>query len=147
MSRAFVKEGEDRPERPPPRPVSDRPNRVTRNGLKLLNAALARAREAGDDRNVAYFEDRIAGAIVVTAHEGDPATVAFGSAVTVREAGGAAVRWQIVGEDEADPAHGTIAWASPYAAALMGHRCGDRVVVRRPAGSTAVVIEKVEALK
>lgn len=147
MSRAFVKDGDDRPERPPPRPVSDRPNRVTARGLELLRDGLARARGAGDERNVAYFEERIASAIVVGAHEGDPSEVAFGSTVTVREPRGALVRLQIVGEDEADRAHGSIAWASPYAAALLGHRAGDRVVVQRPAGATTVLVEKVEPLR
>lgn len=147
MSRAFVKDGDDRPERPPPRPVSDRPNRVTAHGLEQLHAALDRARDARDERNVAYFEERIASAIVVDAHEGDPKAIAFGSTVTVREPSGARVRLRIVGEDEADPAHGTIAEASPYAAALLGHRAGDRVVVQRPAGATAVLVEEVEPLR
>lgn len=147
MSRAFVKDGDDRPERPPPRPVSDRPNRVTTQGLELLHAALAEARDAGDERNVAYFEERIASAIVVKAHEGKPKSIAFGSTVTVRETGGSLVRVRIVGEDEADPAHGSIAWVSPYAQALMGHRAGDRVVVQRPAGPTTVRVEEVEPLR
>lgn len=147
MSRAFVKDGDDRPERPPPRPVSDRPNRVTAHGLELLHAGLERAHATGDERNVAYFEERIGSAIVVEAHEGNPKAIAFGSTVTVREPRGGLVRLQIVGEDEADPAHGTIAWASPYAAALMGHRAGDRVVVQRPAGATTVLVEEVEPLQ
>lgn len=147
MSRAFVKDGDDRPERPSPRPVSDRPNRVTARGLEMLRDALARARDANDQRNAAYFEERIAGAIVVGSHEGEPGTIAFGSTAIVREASGSSVRLQIVGEDEADPAHGTIAWASPYAAALMGHRSGDRVVVQRPAGPAIVFVEEVEPLR
>ncbi|HEY1653925.1 MAG TPA: GreA/GreB family elongation factor [Candidatus Tumulicola sp.] len=146
MSRAFVKEGDDRPERPPPRPASDRTNYVTARGLTLLREQLEAARAAGDERNVAYYEDRIAVAVPVDAHAGPPGTIAFGSTVVARESGGAQLRVRIVGEDEADPRHGTIAWSSPYAQALAGHRAGDRVVVQRPAGPAAIVVEAVETL-
>ena len=146
MSRGFVKDDDDRPERPPARPVSDRPNYVTAHGLALLRNAAEQARAAGDKRNAEYYEERVASAEVV-----DPATVeklgvvAFGRTVVGRdERSGAPIRLRIVGEDEADPAHGTISWMSPYASALLGHRAGDRVVVQRPAGPATVVIEAVE---
>ena len=77
---------------------------------------------------------------------GKPGAIAFGSTVVVRERGGATIRLRIVGEDEANPARGTIAWTSPYAEALIGHRAGDRVVVQRPAGPAAIVVDSVETL-
>ncbi len=145
MSRGFVKDDDDRPERPPPRPVSDRPNYVTSSGLALLNDALERARASADKRNVEYYEERIASAQVVDPKSAELGVVAFGRTVIGHEdAGGAKIRLRIVGEDEADPAHGTISWISPYAEALIGHRAGDRVVVQRPAGPAVVVIDAVE---
>ncbi len=145
MSRGFVKDDDDRPERPPPRPVSDRPNYVTSSGLALLNDALDRARASADKRNVEYYEERIASAQVVDPKSAEPGVVAFGRTVIGHEdAGGAKIRLRIVGEDEADPARGTISWISPYAEALIGHRAGDRVVVQRPAGPAVVVIDAVE---
>jgi transcription elongation factor GreB len=145
VSRGFVKDDDDRPERPPSRPVSDRPNHVTSNGLALLHDALERARASADRRNVAYYEERIASAEVVDPQSAEPGVVAFGRTVIGHEEGsGAKIRLRIVGEDEADPAHGTISWISPYAEALFGHRAGDRVVVQRPAGPAAVVIDAVE---
>jgi transcription elongation GreA/GreB family factor len=141
VSRAFVKDDDDRPARPPARPVSDRPNYVTARGLGLLQTALAQARAAQDQRNVEYYEDRIATAEVVDPGTGEPGVVAFGASVVVREEGGGVVRLRIVGEDEADPIHGTVAWISPYAQALLGRRVGERVVVARPSGPAAVVVE------
>lgn len=141
MSRAFVKDDDDRPARPPSRPVSDRPNYVTARGLGLLQSALAQARASADARNVDYYKDRVATADVVDPGAGEPGVVAFGTSVVVREESGAVVRLRIVGEDEADPIHGTIAWVSPYAQALLGRRIGERVVVARPSGPAAVVIE------
>lgn len=35
--------------------------------------------------------------------------------------------WRIVGEDEADPAAGSLAYVAPLARALMGRRVGDLV--------------------
>jgi transcription elongation GreA/GreB family factor len=146
VSRGFVKDDDDRPERPPSRPVSDRPNFVTANGLRLLHEALAQARANADQRNVAYYDGRIASAEVIDPKAAEPGTVAFGRTVIGHEEGSAAkIRLRIVGEDEADPAHGTISWISPYAQALHGHRAGDRVVVQRPAGPAVVVIEAVES--
>jgi len=146
MSRGFVKDDDDRPEREPSRPVSDRPNYVSAHGLELLQAALETARAGGDRRNVEYFEERVASAQVVDPESAEPGTVAFGRTVTVRDEGSETpIRLRIVGEDEADPAHGTISWISPYASALLGHRAGDRVVVQRPAGPTTVVIDSVSS--
>ena len=44
--------------------------------------------------------------------------------------------WRIVGEDEADPAQGTVSHVSPLARALLGRRMGDEVSV---AGQTVEI--------
>lgn len=145
MSRAFVKDWEDRPERPLPRPVdSERPNYVTPNGLRRLREALEAARASGDERDTTYYEERVESAVVVEPGSRPRDEVAFGSTVVVHDERGAQVRLRIVGADEADPAHGTISWISPYAQALLGHHRGERVVVQRPAGPATVVIETIE---
>lgn len=144
MSRAFVKDDDDRPEPAVKRTAGDAPNYVTAAGLGLLQESLASAREAGDARNADYFEERIASAIVDDPAGHVPGEVAFGATVTTRDERGKTTRVRIVGEDEADPARGSIGWSSPYAQALLGHRAGDRVVVHRPAGPAAVAIETVE---
>jgi transcription elongation GreA/GreB family factor len=47
--------------------------------------------------------------------------------VTVRYDDGAERSYALVGEDEADPAHGSISWISPIAQALIGSSAGDDV--------------------
>ena len=37
--------------------------------------------------------------------------------------------YRIVGEDEADPAHGSVSYVSPLAAALLGKPVGDKARV------------------
>ena len=67
-----------------------------------------------------------------------PATgkVIFGSTVDLEdEDSGAAVTYQIVGEDEADIKAHRISFASPIARALVGKEKGDSVVVTAPGGA------------
>jgi transcription elongation GreA/GreB family factor len=139
MSRAFVNEGrfvDDLPDRA----VSEHTNYVTPRGLELIEAALDAARRshgeaqaAGDrealanaTRDLRYWNSRRASAQLVA---GDPniSTVQFGSTVTIARHDGREQTFRIVGEDEADPAHGTISHASPLAQALLRRAVGDAV--------------------
>ncbi len=143
MSRAFVKDDDDRPEPEFQRPRTDAPNYVTRRGLKLLHEALERARASGDDRNVRYFEERIASAMFAEPPK-DRTRVTFGATVRARDAKGQMLTLRIVGEDEAEPARGSVSWQSPIAQAFEGHAAGDRVAFDRPAGPIDYTIDSVE---
>ena len=70
--------------------------------------------------------------------------VVFGSTVDLEgQDGGARVRYQIVGEDEADIRQGLIAITSPIARALVGKEEGDVVDVQAPGGVRSYEIVKV----
>ena len=139
MSRAFVNE-DHAVEDVPDRPVSPHPNYVTERGLALSEAALAatrrdfaQAQAAGDRaalakaaRDVRYWGARRASAQVVQAGA-DRDTVQFGTAVTIVRDNGRRQTFRIVGEDEADPANGSISHVSPLARALLGRQIGDTV--------------------
>lgn len=59
----------------------------------------------------------------------------FGATVKLEdEETGAAVTYQIVGEDEADLKHGLINISSPIARALIGKEEGDTAEVQAPGG-------------
>ena len=142
MSRAFVKESEDAGNELelPERSVSQHRNLVTPAGLELIEAevraleeALAAARSADDkaalarcQRDLRYWNQRRATAEVVP-----PPTrrdkVRFGSTVVVRLDAGAEKTLRIVGEDEASPATGLIAYVAPVAAQMIGAVVGERV--------------------
>ena len=142
MSRAFVREpeGADAIEDLPDRPISPHPNLVTAEGLARIDAELARLHrdyaeaQAANDRpslakvarDLRYWTSRRATAQVV-APASDTSKVQFGSTVTVARDGGRRQTFRIVGEDEADPARGTLSHASPLARALFGKRVGDVV--------------------
>ena len=57
----------------------------------------------------------------------DRDTVQFGTAVTIVRDNGRRQTFRIVGEDEADPANGSISHVSPLARALLGQQIGDTV--------------------
>lgn len=146
MSRAFVKERDDAPtDSLPELRISDHPNYVTPRGLEAIDTKLAElgaALAAGPDegeaallqRDLRYWSTRHATAQLVSASDVPNNEVAFGSRVTLRRDGGVPETIEIVGEDEADPAAGKIAWVAPFAAALIGAEPGDVVEVgpRKP---------------
>jgi transcription elongation GreA/GreB family factor len=149
MSRAFVKETDETVDELPDRPLSPHPNLVTPRGLAAIEDTLARLRKqqaaaqaSGDraalatlSRDLRYWAARRASAQVVPTSP-DAGEVRFGCALTIRRDDGRNQTYRIVGEDEADPAHGTISYVSPVARAPMGKGVGD--VVR--AGSSDVEI-------
>jgi transcription elongation GreA/GreB family factor len=137
MSRAFVREvDETRPPPPRERPVSSAPNRVTPRGARLieqtvveLEAQLAAA-GAGEElpalrRDLRYWSARRSTMLIVPTRQ-RPSAVAFGVRATIRR-GEQIHEIHIVGEDEADPAAGLIAWTAPLARALEGAQVGETV--------------------
>ena len=137
MSRAFVNE-DDFIEELPDRAISEHPNLVTERGLALIEQALAAARRehgeaqrAGDreslaraGRDLRYWTARRTSAQLRAPQPGVD-TVQFGHAVTILRDDGRQQTFRIVGEDEADPARGSISYVSPLARALLGKRVGD----------------------
>ena len=61
--------------------------------------------------------------------EPDSDVVRFGMTVTLKGGNGKTHKWTIVGEDEADAAHGTISHVSPMAKALFGKTIGEEATV------------------
>jgi transcription elongation factor GreA len=71
--------------------------------------------------------------------------VVFGATVQLIDLeSGAQVRYQIVGEDEADIKEGMMSISSPIARALIGKQEGDTVEVSVPSGTRAYEIASVE---
>ena len=120
------------------RPLSPHRNLVTPEGLAQIDAEIERAhaqvtqaQEAGDrsataraQRELRYWQARRGSAELVPPM-GDKTKVHFGSSVKIRYEDGRIMRFRIVGEDEADPAKGTISYVSPMARALISKEVGD----------------------
>jgi transcription elongation GreA/GreB family factor len=137
MSRAFVKDVDDAPLPPiPERPVSPAPNLVTLRGALLIEQAIATLEErmvaASDEkvlsdlrRDLRYWSTRRSNMQIMPPVDA-PTSVEFGVRATIRRAG-ATREVCIVGEDEADPSAGLIAWTAPLARALKGAQTGETV--------------------
>lgn len=146
MSRAFVKEdrSDKEPAQTPVRRARAHPYYVTPDGLKDLRRQLALAAQHENEREVADLQERIEAAVVVDPAQQPHDAVHFGARVTVEDSQRKRNAYRIVGEDEADPAHGTISWLSPLAQALLEHRTGERVIWQRPAGALPLRIVSIE---
>ncbi len=70
--------------------------------------------------------------------------VVFGATVHLVASDGSEVKYQIVGEDEADIKNGLLSIGSPIARALIGKKEGDEVEVATPSGRRAYEIAAVE---
>jgi transcription elongation factor GreB len=96
------------------------------------------------DRRVRYLTRRLENARVVENEGASHETVRFGAAVTVADSEGEQRRYQLVGPDEVDPADGRVSYESPLGRALLRHKVGDLVVVKRPAGEIEIEVIAIE---
>lgn len=133
MSVAFRRESDE--EHKEPRfelPLPAGPNLVTAHGAALIEERLAGleaelAAAEGDDaeairRALRYWQTRRTTAVLT--HPPADGTIGFGSVVDLLH-DGRPRRIAIVGDDEADPKAGRIAFGAPLARALMGAEAGD----------------------
>ena len=149
MSVAFRRESDE--EHKEPRfelPIPVGPNLVTANGLARIGARVTELEAAvgaetdetaleAAKRELRYWRTRQATAQLAPLPAGDE--VAFGCRVAFRRDGELRTI-DIVGDDEADPAAGRIAFSAPLARALIGAAVGDLVDF----GGRAEALEVVE---
>jgi|TARA_A100001015_G_scaffold165401_1_gene183855 transcription elongation factor GreA len=128
-----------------------------------ITVAIAEAREHGDlkenaeyhaareqqsfcEGRITEIETKLAESEVIDIGKIEPmGKVIFGTTVTLYNLDSEdSVRYQIVGEDEADVPAGKISVISPIARAIMGKREGEEVVVKVPAGELNYEVEKIE---
>ncbi|MDT3677670.1 MAG: transcription elongation factor GreA [Burkholderiaceae bacterium] len=97
----------------------------------------ARERQGFLEGRIAEIESKLANAQVIDPRkiEAD-GRVVFAATVELEElSSGEKVRYQIVGDDEADIKEGRISVSSPIARALIGREVGDVAEVRAPGGT------------
>lgn len=95
------------------------------------------------DRRIRFLQKRLDSLEVVDPRKQSGKTVFFGATVEVEDEDGRRKRYQIVGEDESDPARGRISYLSPVGRALLKRKVGELVTVRRPAGDVELEITAI----
>jgi hypothetical protein len=145
MSRAFVKEDVDLPERSGrKRSASGLPpgatNYMTARGAKRLRGELEKLRASNtDSERVAELEQILASGHVVDPPDPASNSVTFGSTVTVKDKKGRTETYTVVGVDELDLEPDAVSWISPIGKALLAADMGDWITLED--GGTAKIVK------
>src|SRR3954453_19502652 len=104
----------------------------------------AKERQGQIEATIADLEDRLSRAMVIdpTTLSGDK--IVFGATVTLTDEDSKTVKYQLVGQTEADAKDGRISYNSPLGRALIGRQKGDEVEVSTPSGDRYYEIKKIE---
>jgi transcription elongation factor GreB len=151
MSRAFVKEDVDPPERSGrKRSASGLPpgatNYMTASGAKRLRDELEKLRAANtSSERVTELEEILASAHVVLPPKTSSNSVAFGATVTVVDKDGATETFTIVGVDELNFERDGISWISPVGKALLAADMGAWIKLEDGRMAKVVKIEYRES--
>jgi len=104
----------------------------------------AKERQGQIEASIADIEDKLSRAQII-----DPSTlsgdkVIFGATVTLLDENDKPVKYQIVGQTEADANSGRISYNSPLGRALIGRKVEDEIEVTVPAGDRYYLVSKIE---
>ena len=104
----------------------------------------AKERQGQVEATIGDLEDKLSRAQVI-----DPTTlsgdrIVFGATVPLADEDDKPVRYQIVGQAEADAKDGKISYNSPLGRALIGRRIDDEIEVTVPAGDKYYLVTKIE---
>jgi transcription elongation factor GreA len=104
----------------------------------------AKERQGQVEATIADIEDQLSRAMVI-----DPTTlsgdrIVFGATVTLIDEEDKKVKYQLVGQQEADARVGRISYNSPLGRALIGRQKGEEVEVTTPSGEKYYEVAKIE---
>ena len=104
----------------------------------------AKERQGQIEAMILDMEDRLSRAMVIdpTTLSGDK--VVFGATVTLLDEDEKQVKYQLVGQVEANATQGRISYASPLGKALIGRTVGEEVEVTTPSGEKYYEIQKLD---
>ena len=147
MSRAFIKEDVDLPERSGrKRSASGLPpgatNYITARGANRLRDELQRLRAGKTvSERVTELEQILASVHVVDPPDAPSNSVTFGATVTVKDKKGATETLTIVGVDELNFERDAVSWISPLGKALLAAEMGNWVKLADERSAKVVKIE------
>jgi transcription elongation factor GreA len=104
----------------------------------------AKERQGHIEATIAEIEDQLSRAMVIDPSMLSGDKVVFGATVTLIDEDDKTVRYQLVGQVEADAKDGRISYNSPLGRALIGRQVGDEVEVSTPSGDRYYEIKKIE---
>ena len=104
----------------------------------------AKERQGQVEAQIADLEDRVSRAQII-----DPTTlsgdrIVFGATVTLLDDQEKPIKYQIVGQTEADAKKGRISYNSPLGRALIGKKVEDEIEVTVPSGDRFYLVQNIE---
>jgi transcription elongation factor GreA len=104
----------------------------------------AKERQGQVEASISDIEDRLSRAQVIDPRDLSGDKIVFGATVTLLDDDDKPIRYQIVGQTEANAKEGKISYNSPLGRALIGKRVDDEVEVTVPSGDRFYVVSKIE---
>ena len=104
----------------------------------------AKERQGQVEATIIDLEDKLSRAQIIdpTTLSGDK--VIFGATVTLFDENDKPVKYQLVGQAEADAKQGKISYNSPLGRALIGKKIDEEVELTVPSGDKFYLVEKIE---
>jgi transcription elongation factor GreA len=104
----------------------------------------AKERQGQVEATIAHIDDQLARAQIIDPKSLSGNKVMFGATVTLLDEEEKQIRYQIVGQVEADAKAGRISYNSPLGKALIGRSVDDEIEVTVPSGDKYYQVAKVE---
>ncbi len=104
----------------------------------------AKERQGQVEAYISDLEDKVSRAQIIdpTTLSGDK--VVFGATVTLLDEDDKPIKYQIVGQTEADASKGRISYSSPLARAMIGKEVEEEIEVTVPSGDKFYLVQKIE---
>ncbi|MCT8003531.1 transcription elongation factor GreA [Sphingomonas sanguinis] len=104
----------------------------------------AKERQGQIEASIADIEDKLSRAQIIDPKDLSGDKIVFGATVTLLDEDDKPVKYQIVGQTEADAKTGRISYNSPLGRALIGRKLDEEVEVTVPSGDRYYVVNKIE---
>ncbi len=104
----------------------------------------AKERQGQVEASISDIEDKLSRAQIIDPKDLSGDKVVFGATVTLLDENDKPVKYQIVGQTEANAKTGRISYNSPLGRGLIGRKLDEEVEVTVPAGERYYVVSKIE---
>ena len=104
----------------------------------------AKERQGQVEASISDIEDKLCRAQIIDPKDLSGDKVVFGATVTLLDENDKPVKYQIVGQTEANAKTGRISYNSPLGRGLIGRKLDEEVEVTVPAGERYYVVSKIE---
>ncbi|MEO1488640.1 MAG: transcription elongation factor GreA [Pseudomonadota bacterium] len=104
----------------------------------------AKERQGQVEAQIADLEDKVSRAQIIDPKSLSGDKVVFGATVTLLDEDDKPIKYQIVGQTEADAGKGRISYSSPLARAMIGKQVGDEIEVTVPSGDKFYLVDTID---